>query len=36
VTYCPDVIETRFTKAYDVRSECELTVQGYPKCFESI
>src|SRR6218665_2557489 len=26
VTYCPDVIEARFTKICDVRSECELTV----------
>src|SRR6218665_1399903 len=26
VTYCPDVIEARFTKVCDVRSECEHRV----------
>src|SRR5688572_25087806 len=30
MTYCLDVIETRFTKACYVWSECELTVQSYP------
>src|SRR6218665_223313 len=36
VTYCPNVIEARFTKVCDVRSECELPVQSYTKCFNSI
>src|SRR6218665_3683875 len=31
--YCPDVIEARFTKVCDVRSECEFTVQSNTKCF---
>src|SRR6218665_2037031 len=36
VTYCPDVIEARFTKVCDVRSECEFTVQSNTMCFNSI
>jgi len=30
VTYCPDVIETRFTKVGHVRSECKLTSRVTP------
>ena len=35
-TYCPDVIETDLQRFVILQSECELTVQCYPKCFDSI
>jgi len=36
VTYCPDVIEARFTKVCDVRPECELTVHSVPRVTLSV